>query len=250
MNNIPIHYLKDYIEGGKRFAAISVRERSGLELAKQMQVNAAYVSDPTLLVSAEDWIKTLNLTLNKQRASTKLVVCYFMKTNISHIVECLNQIATQENITIKILTNSYWSIHRLFPKNIKMFFSNYYSMIKYNYGRVQFLISASPRDFLQEIYNAGFIITDSFHALMFATIFKKNVRVLKPEDITRMQMFSRITDFCNDFIKTNIICDSIHEAMNSYLLNQNILYDNERLQDFKTTSMNWIIEQLEIISQK
>ena len=55
-------------------------------------------------------------------------------------------------------------------------------------------LGADAREWVQDISTAEFVLSDSFHALMFATIFGREIRVEFP-DTFRSAMSARITDF-------------------------------------------------------
>ena len=54
-------------------------------------------------------------------------------------------------------------------------------------------IGADAREWLQDLSTADFILSDSFHALMFATLFNREIKVEIPE--AKKFMATRITDF-------------------------------------------------------
>lgn len=125
--------------------AISVREETSLSLLNDVGVTAKIVCDPVFLLSEEEWIHNLNLN----QSSNNYILIYNLSGNNQKLIRQAKELAANENLEIHyIVTN-----HKL-PgvKNIK---------------------GTGPKEFLEEILNASYVFSDSFHATAFALIFKK-----------------------------------------------------------------------------
>lgn len=135
----------------KRFDAISVREDSGVKICKdEFNVVAEHVLDPTLLLSQQDYQHIESKKFNYKLKNTNYVAYYLLEDN-KGLGEIPKLIAKQLNVT---------SIN-LFGRNIRLFGK---SIIHYvTVGR-----------WLSCIKNSSFVITDSFHCVIFSIIYRRN----------------------------------------------------------------------------
>lgn len=126
------------------FDAISVREDSGVDLCKKyLGVNAVHVLDPTMLLDVEDYINLIGNYSISQSSKTL-------------VFSILDKSEKKKNI-IDVVSNRL----DLMPISIKADESD----LKYVETSVEF--------WLDEIRKSSFVITDSFHATVFAIIFNK-----------------------------------------------------------------------------
>lgn len=131
----------------KRFDAISVREESGVKLANDfLDVEATHVVDPTLLLSAEDYLKIIpkNLLIKEK---PKLIT-YILDPD----KEKIKEIRKDEKI-LGIKEKKVGIMHK---------------------DRLD-----SIEEWLADFATADFVITDSFHGTVFSIIFNKPVKILK-----------------------------------------------------------------------
>lgn len=134
----------------KKFRAISSRENSGINFfKKKFGVSAQLVLDPTLLLEGSEYERFVLKTNHK---SMKKVVTYFLDPNREkeEIVEkvCALLGGQRETAGNEWMDNAFL--------------------------RAEERIADSVEDWLSRLYNADFIITDSFHGTCFSIIFKKN----------------------------------------------------------------------------
>lgn len=127
-----------------KFNAISVREKSGVSLCRNIfNVNAQQVLDPTLLLNASDY----NSFLSDHRENDELVTYILDSTEEkSELLECIS--------------------HRFFVKLVQL-----YPKSRFSYYRSVYM-------WLEKIRDARFVIVDSFHGMVFSLIFSKQFVVL------------------------------------------------------------------------
>lgn len=125
----------------KRFQAISVREKSGEKICRDVfGVEAQHVLDPTLLLQASDYETIIDSVPSVAHLKNKYVACMFLDNDEN--LEKICSWAQQKNFeVINICTSD--NIYR-------------------NVG-----------EWLSLIKNAEYVITDSFHCVCFALIFHK-----------------------------------------------------------------------------
>lgn len=128
------------------FSAISVREKTGLKILENLGYSGENVVDPVFLLSAEEWIKALNLKPVKKD--------YIFLYDFLHNNDAMRTYALQlkQQTGLPII-----SINDLDTTD--------YSDVNIN--------DAGPREFLQYILGAQYVICESFHATAFSLIFHK-----------------------------------------------------------------------------
>ena len=193
-------YLKD-------FKGISVREESSKELIKDIvDVSIQVVCDPVFLLSREMWVQKMKLTVSNE----KYILCYFLGDNPEYkkVVEYLKRVL---QLNVKVIPTNTFGYEMEFD--------------------VQKTVG--PKDWINLLYNAEFILTDSFHATAFSIIFNKNFYVLKRfSDNSSKSQNSRIyhllnmTNLSNRIWKDDFysdisdIKDSIWEQVNNRVCEQ------------------------------
>lgn len=138
---------KELIE---KFDSVSVREDSGVALCKKyFSIDASHVLDPTMLLKKEHYIRLFKKT-NESQSQGKLFV-YILDMNEDK----------QEVVTQLVEKEGYYPI--VFNNSLILDFSL----------EVEKRISPSVESWLIGIYDAEFVVTDSFHACVFSILFNK-----------------------------------------------------------------------------
>ena len=149
---------KNIVRCLNKYNAISVREES---LKKQLQSeieNEIFVStDPTLLLSHEEWINDLKSLNRYNEQNSKYILMYIVDANLNTYSEELEILRKRLNLPIWLIT----------PYKFKM------KYIDRN------IVSATPNDFISLFDNAEFVITNSYHGVIFSTNFKKKFIALE-----------------------------------------------------------------------
>ena len=133
----------------KKFDAVSVRENSAVKLCKEhLNVDALHVLDPTMLLSATDYIQLFKEANTPQSPGS--LMCYVLDETedkqkvVSNVEETLNLTAFSVNSKYEVRTAPLEE-------------------------RIQPPVEAWLRGF----YDAEFVVTDSFHACVFSILFEK-----------------------------------------------------------------------------
>lgn len=131
----------------KSFDFISVREKSGVTLCEGfLGVDAHHVLDPTMLLSAQDYIRLIDEA--QLPKSTSNLFCYILDSN-----------PESEKIVQSLEREGYRATHAKLSTN----------PTRNNPRPCQM----SVEEWLRGIYEAELVVTDSFHACVFSIIFKK-----------------------------------------------------------------------------
>ena len=132
----------------KKFNAVSVREKSGVELCKKhLNVEALHLLDPTMLLCSDEYVELAKDCKLPSRSNS--LFCYILddskeKQNI------INMMAAARDLT---------------PN--QMYFPTEYA------DATQCWPIPPVEQFIQGIMNAKFVVTDSFHGSVFSIIFGK-----------------------------------------------------------------------------
>lgn len=131
------------------FNCISVREESGVRIIQELLDRKAELSlDPTLLVDKNSWE---SISIKPKLDRYILVYCLVKSENLNVFAE---QLSLKVNLPVVYIDVS---MKYIFKKNR--------------------IVNAGPRELLGYFSNADFIITNSFHGLMFSINFNKKVFV-------------------------------------------------------------------------
>lgn len=206
------------------FDAVSVREQNSIDLLKDIcPVTVNWTLDPTLLLSEAQW----EAMASKRKIEGNYIFTYFLGEDITQR-NLTEQFAKKHNL--KIVTMPYiWGKYRACDKK---------------FGNIR-LFDVAPQDFLSLIKYAEYIFTDSFHAVVFSLIFRKQFWVFQRSDYKGMstrlysltKLFSAETHFCDTEDKQNLF----------YLEEQkDVEYKkvNEGYMKFKESSLQFLRDNL------
>jgi hypothetical protein len=141
-----------------RFSNISVREESGKRIIEKLTGQIVPVlCDPTLLFSAQDWLK---IQKQERLIEEKYIFCYFLGNNPEHRIFA-KKLSAKTGVKIVQLQHldKYIKSDNTFP-----------DYAPYNIG---------PADFISLIRDAEYVLTDSFHGTIFSLLYKKIFFVFK-----------------------------------------------------------------------
>lgn len=162
-----------------KFENVYIREKSGAKIVSSLlNKDIQNVVDPTLLLSNDEWIEILNI---KKNDSKKYVLCYFLGDNKNHW-RAVSKFVKDKNLDLKIIPSTLASYNQK--------------------GDIQ--ANSGVEDFTKLIYNAAYIITDSFHGTIFSIIFKKQFYTFERfSNTTKSSQNARIHDLLNDLNLNN-----------------------------------------------
>lgn len=144
----------------KRFDAFSVREKSGVELAKnEFQIQAEWVLDPVFLCAMEHWDKLIKNGMERV-SDQSYVFGYILDPNQEK--ECVIKYAAKALNAEYYAASDVWNT----PETIAQMWS------------VPTLDKIGNEELLAQIKNSKYVVTDSFHGVCFAIIFHKPFTVL------------------------------------------------------------------------
>ena len=166
-----VRKIRRWTEG---FRAVSVREQEGAELLAEMTGRHADVMpDPVCLLTREEW----NEIAGQAPAGEPYLLCYFIGENAAYW-EKVRQLREETGLRVLVLPVTAES---------------------YRCG-FELLDGAGPEEFLAAVRDAACLCTDSFHGLVFGTLFGIRTEVCRryreedPESKnSRVDQFLRLT---------------------------------------------------------
>lgn len=182
ISDFPNEMRQPYIRWINQIKYLSVREKAGADIIKQLTGREAVVLvDPTLLLDKEEWIKISSKPICKP--ARKYILTYFLGDKK---YESINKI---ENIAKK----SKMEIFDLLDMD---------DVGKY---------SINPSEFIDLIKDASLVCTDSFHGAVFSIIMKVPFIIFEREG-REVSMSSRIETLLSTFnlksrLNKNIVFD-------------------------------------------
>lgn len=192
----------------KKFDSVSVREKSGLKMLNELGINGTLVLDPTFLMIKDEYSNLIN----------KSVYSNFNTHPIFYYI--LDRTSYKEKIINNISQNKGLKADGIFPNDGKPL--------------------VSPEIWLKGFRDAKYIVTDSFHGMVFSIINQKPFIVFA----NKARGVSRMTDLL-DLLGLNdrILYD---DDQNWSILDNAIDWSQveQRLKDLREESINWLIDNL------
>jgi hypothetical protein len=157
--------FKDYLQD---FSFVSVREKSAEEqLSKAGVLQPFFTLDPTLLLSAEEWKKTLEI----EESVEKYVFVYQLNQS-EEMISYACKLAVENECKLYVVSG-----HK-FKKRTG----------------VKKIVQPTVKQFVELIANARYVVTDSFHGTAFCVNFSKDFFVFYPPRFsTRLESILSLT---------------------------------------------------------
>lgn len=196
----------------KKFDAVSVRESSAVKLCKEyLNVDALHVLDPTMLLSATDYIQLFKDANSPQSPAS--LMCYILDETedkqkvVFNVEETLNLTAFSVNSKYEVRTAPLEE-------------------------RIQPPVEAWLRGF----YDAKFVVTDSFHACVFSILFEKPFIVYGNKDRGMARFHSLLSIFG---LENRLITNSVAaQKVIAEPIDWNAV--NARKQEWQKKSLNFL----------
>lgn len=201
---------EEYIQKLKSLDAISLRETDvANELSMLLGRDVKTVLDPTLLMDSSFWEKACR----KNSFNEKYIFSYFIDED-KNLFDITNKLSAESGFKIV---------------NSKLKSNGFINPLGSVYDKGSF-------DFITAIKNAEYIVTASFHALVFSIIFNKKFFV-----IPHAETGSRVTTLLETLELTDRICYSIND-FNKIGLDAEINWDNinKILIEKRNDSLKWL----------
>ena len=203
----------------EQFSVVSMREKATAEkMTKLCKTNIQSVVDPTFLLDKKEWIERLDL----QKRDEKYILYYALNRT-------MDIIKTKKNIEIYAKQHDY---------KVKLIAPLAY--VKGN-ATIEVLEETDPVSFLELVYNADSIITDSYHGTILSINLEKDIYSICGRNISDF----RKTDIMKQIgLEDRIICD-LNDLFNKEFTPINYDRVNEKLNTLIEKSKQYLDEALQ-----
>lgn len=148
LNVIPENLIEKYKKYIRRIDNVSTREDNGVKLLKEYcDIEATQVLDPTLLIEKDEW---LELTKGENSINEKYIFIYLLGEK-EWIRNWIQEFSNNLKMKVILLSNF---------KNDKKYTDFHYKAV-------------GPKKFIKLISEAQYVLTDSFHGMIFSILLKK-----------------------------------------------------------------------------
>lgn len=173
-------FKKIMSDGLNALDAVSVREKKSLSILQPLtNKSIEAVVDPVLLMTESEWTQTAREIQNKE----KYILCYLLGDSLEQR-KAVKKMAKQLRLPVLTFPHILLNVVR----KCDLFFGDIHDY------------TSGPREFVGLIKNAELVITDSFHACVFAMIFKTPFEVFERNKIgEKGNMNSRIYNFLEEY---------------------------------------------------
>lgn len=206
------------------YKAVSVREEQAVNLIKDLSpVPPCVTLDPTLLLDESDWDEVCAPRV----VEGDYLFCYFLGNN-----------PKERQIAKKFAKDK-----RLKLVSVPLTGAHVYSDLKF--GDV-ILPATSPEEFISLIKYAKYIFTDSFHAVVFSHIYKRQYFVFNRD--SKGSMNSRIINITGLFNTQNRFCNGKERETLEYVQSLKCIdysKKNEKFEELKRFSIDFLKNNLE-----
>jgi hypothetical protein len=203
----------DVIASLRKFNHISVREQAlSDELNNINKLSSSVVLDPTFLVSHKYW-ENLVRTIEPNNPQSKYILYYsLIPSEKSSAIA--RKIAFQKGMEL-VEINGFETISGLFNGKVKQ--------------------SAGPKEFLELIYNSEFVVSTSFHGVVFSIIFNKQFYACGMKGhservsslLSKLNINNRLINDINDVNINHIIdYDKVMDALDIEIQNSKSLLES------------------------
>ncbi len=145
--------LKKIVPELKRFHALSFREKVTCnQMAEMLERPVEHVADPTLLLTKEQWISKLGL---KKTNEEKYILAYSLggPRTAMKLIRVLRKMSKKQDCKVKLIMP--------------------FCLVPGAGRRIEWHPEYGPVEFLNALYNAETVVTDSYHGTVFSVNFGK-----------------------------------------------------------------------------
>lgn len=226
VGDIPSWWFDSYKDALARLTAISVREESIADELRALMPNfeICVAADPTLLLSAKEWQDVC-----RPQETKRYVFCYLLGDSKKQRIKAHD---AAKALNLPLMT---------FPHIT----NNHFRLCDYNFGDIQ-KYDADALDFISLIRESEFVITDSFHAVVFSTIFHKPFIALDRINGNESKMGGRVRNYLKTIGLTAHLASNDHDTWSSYIDQKDFSTADDRIKIMRNCSLDYLQKALEL----
>ena len=168
-NKIAPYNRKRYAKFLSEYKKISVRETSAVEIVRDLSnKEATCLADPVTLFNGEQWRDLYKSYSSKKNNANKYILAFFLDKPSDHAFQTAEMLSKQTGQTLVTFG--------------------------YKQTEIENHIDGGPWEFLSMIDGAEYVLTDSFHAMVFSLLLHKRFYVFDRQYVHKQSQASRIVD--------------------------------------------------------
>lgn len=221
-NELTCSTVSDFLQ---RFDAISVREKTGINICKdKFNVIAEQVIDPVFLLPANKYDLILS-DVKIKPDEKKYLLCYILDPSIEK-EKAAQSIAEHENLEILV-----------------MFGMKEYDASKNNWHTGKILPKVTTPEFLAYIKHSSFILTDSHHGACFAIIYEKPYAAMVNSNrgSTRFETIAELLNLKERLVYNPLDIlnnEKIYQKVDWQEVNKHIIFEKEKAYMWLNNALN------------
>ncbi|HHI5045182.1 TPA: polysaccharide pyruvyl transferase family protein, partial [Vibrio parahaemolyticus] len=190
-SSVPYYNRKNIAKKISKFNAISTREESGVKLVYELTGrHSISLVDPTLMIDKHEWCDLFSL--NERLISHPYILVYFLDNPSEKARKYIREL--KEQLSVEVIGIPYEFISSVSDRHV----------------------DAGPKEFLNLVYNAEYVVTDSFHGTAFSLNFNTPFSTFDRNYNKGIDQSSRITSLLD---KVNMLDRFDPEEINLESLN-------------------------------
>lgn len=237
MPSLPADKVEEFRSGLARFKSIGVREHEAAEMVRALGFAAEHVVDPVLLSDRAVW----NGLLADADSGSGRVFAYFLAEDLDATATALARFAWRHSVRIDLFVD--WFARKT-PHGIVRWLRNRHHEAKLVADGVDLRLDAGPVEFVRSIAAADVVVSNSYHALMFALLFGKEVRIVLPTHPVRAQMNARLKEFEDLVSGAPLVVRDLAFALSSLESGERLSVRSETLAARVAASRKWLSRAL------
>lgn len=220
VSELPQKYMREVARFLPTFAAASVREDTGADIAEAATGSrSAVVCDPTMLLPREEWASVADASLAPDEP---YALCYFMGRNIWQR-ECARREADRRGLRLVAIAH---------PDEYVKYDDSYADVYPWDAG---------PAEWMGLVSRASMVFTDSFHGTVFSNIFERPfVSFRRHVNMGAQSTNSRLDTLLDRLGLTSRICERPEDFDAIALEVVDFASSGPKLEAFRVESRAWL----------
>lgn len=237
MSAFPSDRVAEFRAGFARFRAIGVREGEAAEMVRALGFAAEHVVDPVLLAGRAPWD---NLQA-EARSEKGRVLAYFLAENLDSSATSLARFAKSRSARVDLFVD--WFTRKT-PHGVSRWLKNRRHATRLSRMGIDLHLDAGPVEFVRSIAASEVVVSNSYHALMFALLFGKEIRIVLPTHPVRRKMNARLREFEDLVTGAPLVLPDLAAALSSLESGERLSVRTDELSARITASRDWLSQVL------
>ena len=216
INYVPDNVKEEYVKFLSDYQSISVREKSGVKLVKDLTgKDASWVCDPTVLLPKEEWdiVADQSEIRIKEHYILVFMLCYSFNP-YPEVQNIIDSIQSKLNLPVIYLDGGKGDYKRKNSRVIK---------------------NAGPSEFVELIRHADYVISASFHGVVFASLYNRPFSAIVKHDNPDSRILSYLS-------KVNMVNSAAFYDTKD--VNVSMPHTLEAIDDFRKESLDYLNNSL------